>query len=915
MAFPQDELCPKVFVKLGDDWVDLSERVRGQIGIRYGGQGEGPALPPGRAGFELANTDGYLTPDNPTSPYWPYVDIAAPARIELPPGMVPTGLEGQFYGEVSSWVPYWVDGVEDEARVAVEAAGILERLTQAATPLESAMRRHYLSQPHLVSYVPLEDGDDTRVAASLAAGASGVPYNWGAAPDYPLRPGWGGDNSLPGSAPLPGWPVVGYFGWSGGGTVRIPGPTGPWAVQVNAKVPPGSGEAWLTEWRTSGGRYTSWALKVNSSGQLLLTGSDDADTPSTFTHTATTLGSVADDVWRTITVVVIQSGSSQSVRITVGGGVVQQFSTTATTVGRLARIRPRPMFASVTDKAPIGLGHTAAFAEVAPSGTITRFFNELLGGFHAPPLSGWQGERAAGRVVRLGDEEGVGVELIRGAQIVDSPGLGTVPLTSGQATALTFARSGPESEILVRASASVSGGGFGVVVRSSAGDPFQTTYMAYTVAGIAGANLFIDVLIGGSSVGGVDGEWPGGVVDPGTTYWVRVQAVGYVIRMQVWEDGSPPPGEAEWHLTMVDTRIAAGRAGALALAAFGTPTITLDLAQVWDLTSVPVGVQQRATLVGNCTQAAEVDQGIFGESRTSAGLFYRPSSALYNLDASMELSCKGATEGEPGQIGADFAPAKDTRSVANDVTVSRIGGGSARAVQDTGPRSVQQPPNGVGHFPAGVTLNAASDAQLPDLAGWLLHFGVDAGMRLPALPIDLAWSPELIPTWVALRPGDRIDLTDLPRQMQAPLRIRFDGWSAVMDATDWQLQITASPYVPWVVGRRLGVGDTPGPADPVRRGTGGTVVVSDFQVGVDAALVVTTTQGPRWASTGASNLHLPLDIRVRGVRLRVTAISAPTGQQQTMTVEAEPVNGVVPFGGVIPAGEAVSLWQPTVRAL
>jgi hypothetical protein len=103
----------------------------------------------------------------------------------------------------------------------------------------------------------------------------------------------------------------------------------------------------------------------------------------------------------------------------------------------------------------------------------------------------------------------------------------------------------------------------------------------------------------------------------------------------------------------------------------------------------------------------------------------------------------------------------------------------------------------------------------------------------------------------------------------------------------------------------------PGPADPRRRDTAGSEVATEFEAGTGTSLSVATTLGPLWGVTGDANMHFPLDIRVFGVRLRVTGISGASSPQ-TFTVDQAPVNGVEK---TVPAGEAVRLWAPAVRGL
>jgi hypothetical protein len=89
---------------------------------------------------------------------------------------------------------------------------------------------------------------------------------------------------------------------------------------------------------------------------------------------------------------------------------------------------------------------------------------------------------------------------------------------------------------------------------------------------------------------------------------------------------------------------------------------------------------------------------------------------------------------------------------------------------------------------------------------------------------------------------------------------------------------------------------------------GNATLAGSFVAGTDTTLTVETLLGPLWTTTPGGSF----DIRVDGARLRVTAISAATGQLQDFTVEQAPINGVI---RTIDAGTEVQLWNPARFAL
>lgn len=104
-----------------------------------------------------------------------------------------TNRQERFYGEVSEWPSSW--GVTGkQVRVPVEASGILRRLRQGTKALDSTLRRRIPSDPDLVAYWPMEEGEN---ATQCYSPLEGVPPLAVSGLDFAA------DDSLPGSGPLP----------------------------------------------------------------------------------------------------------------------------------------------------------------------------------------------------------------------------------------------------------------------------------------------------------------------------------------------------------------------------------------------------------------------------------------------------------------------------------------------------------------------------------------------------------------------------------------------------------------------------------------------------------------------------------------------------------------------------------------
>lgn len=123
----------------------------------------------------------------------------------------------RFCGEVAAWPSMWDTSTKD-AYVQLEAAGILQRLSQGDTPQLSTLRAGILSDPTTVEYWPCEDAQDSKYVASAMPG--GIP-SYG---EYAIQ--FAAYNSLASSGPLPKMNLSGFRcdvrPYSGGvGTIQL----------------------------------------------------------------------------------------------------------------------------------------------------------------------------------------------------------------------------------------------------------------------------------------------------------------------------------------------------------------------------------------------------------------------------------------------------------------------------------------------------------------------------------------------------------------------------------------------------------------------------------------------------------------------------------------------------------------------
>src|SRR5690606_37918081 len=349
---------------------------------------------------------------------------------------------------------------------------------------------------------------------------------------------------------------------------RIAGSGGPpWAVLMAVRVPPGSGEAWLCEWRTNGGTWSRWSLKITSGGALQVVASDSDASPETVTYTST-LG-VADGRWHVVSVwahhvleVIIRLDSAE-----------EEFSTPGATAGAIRAFRPRPVFADPTDKSPIGLGH--AFVLVDPG---TSWIPEDRR--RHIPVDGWAGEPAADRFERLAVEEGIPYRLVMPVLARDQFDR-TVPVGGGPADlggaweTLVDAFIESQGEGVISPSVGGHAHQSGVTVtdvdmRASVMASDQFALSALTVRDGPDYTYTVELWQSGGTViveiwRLLDGQWEnlswialGSEIEPGQRWWIRAQARGDRIRGKAWLVGEPEP---DWQVEAHDRAISSGLVG------------------------------------------------------------------------------------------------------------------------------------------------------------------------------------------------------------------------------------------------------------------------------------------------------------------------------------------------------------------
>lgn len=293
-----------------------------------------------------------------------------------------------------------------------------------------------------------------------------------------------------------------------------------------------------------------------------------------------------------------------------------------------------------------------------------------------------------------------------------------------------------------------------------------------------------------------------------------------------------------------------------------------------------MGPQTEATFLTLFDESAYVDDGISTELVDDFGLFWRARTDMYSQTVRLALAYTDLQ---------GLAPTDDDQALQNDVTVTRTGGSSARAVA-TGSLS----PANVGTYAQGYDLSLFTDAQAQYQAGWRLGLGTVNAPRWPVVSFDakkltLAQRDALI----ALREGDLVTVSGCPAFTGTPglNRVLVMGWTETITVNTWTFTLMTVPATAYDV-----------------------IILNDATFGrldsgssTTAATMTTTATSMSVASTTAlwGTTAVPFDVTVAGEQMTVTAVSGASSPQ-TFTVTRS-VNGVVKTHAI---GEAVSLTIP-----
>ena len=290
--------------------------------------------------------------------------------------------------------------------------------------------------------------------------------------------------------------------------------------------------------------------------------------------------------------------------------------------------------------------------------------------------------------------------------------------------------------------------------------------------------------------------------------------------------------------------------------------------------TVPMGAQGKANTLSLVQEAVLADGGMLYENPAVLGLGYRTRASLYNQDPTLTLNYAAAT------LAQIPVPVEDDRYVQNQVTVT-CNGVSATYEETSGNLSTELPPAGVGIYGQEVTLNLASTdtPTLQDQAAWRVHLGTVDEARFPQISVNLAHpsiTPDMRRAIIGMRMGDRVQVTNPPQWLPPDTIDQLVlGISETVTRFEHRVAFTCAPASPY---SSIGVLDDP----DSRIDTDGSQLVANL-TSSDTVAGVTPTD-PNEGLWTKDPSDFPLDIKVSGEVIRVTAISDLVTDTFTRTV-------------------------------
>lgn len=946
--FPDQPLDLKVEVNAGGTYVDLSARLdHGNIVIGRGHPDESTTVAPSTIEMSLTNTDGALSPDNPTSSLWPYLLQNIPGRVSIAEGASYMRLETDQVSGAGSLTTIAAPADMDIQVDVTLDNGWTQGAMLAAAWNSSGNDRCWLFAVNwdgTLQWAFTSDG----TMATIQGAASTLPVTAPPSGRMSARVTW---NHTTGTATF--WtsvtPVNSIPTWVqlGGAVTLTPASPFSFASAVSLGI---SGDtdfsgAYLPyiagwpvaepNWPGMYGKYHAFILK-NGGGTVLASPDFTTQTPGTvlFTDGAGVQWALSGTAeissrnyraymelteWPQDEPPFNPTGTPDAVVAVKGGGLLRRMSQ-----------RNQPVDSAFTRGCKKVLAVTPGLAACWP-------LEDAAGSQSLADVSGnglpmtWTGSpQLASNSDFLGSNP---LPVVNGAQFtgrVRMPYHGTwtdnvvralVEIPAGEATGAVIL-SVRTTGTVARADLTYNGSGsIGMGLYNSAGTLIASTSSLTPLFGGTGVNgmtcrLGMNLQASGGNIlywiealksDGTSAQTSAGAsiagsigavteVAPNAGGLLLTTVIGGITVQPLWTPIADMGGPlAAWSREPAGWRISrlCGEEGIPFRSRGNLASTTL------------MGVQTPQTLAALCQQCADADLGVWTELRQALGWGFVTRQALYNQAAIVGVDYH---QDHLSQWGSP--PQRDDQTIVNDVTYQNADGSSARQYAAagqpiTGGRFAIGTPGSstpsAGTYDQSYSVAIANDSHLNNLAGWKLHLGTTDQTRFPGILLDLANRQlgGMNDVILAMDLGHRLTIANPPlRWGTGQVTQLAQQLTETLGAYELEIAVTGVPELPYQV-FQLGVSHLD---------TDGSTLQASLSSGATSESFTTTTAGnPLW-STSAGDY--PLTVMQSGETATVTAMSGSSSPQTATAIRS--ANQVVKAQS---SGTAVNVWPPPVLGL
>jgi hypothetical protein len=208
-----------------------------------------------------------------------------------------------------------------------------------------------------------------------------------------------------------------------------------------------------------------------------------------------------------------------------------------------------------------------------------------------------------------------------------------------------------------------------------------------------------------------------------------------------------------------------------------------------------LGPQVDDTLATVLQAIESTDGGLLFETRSQFGLGYRTMATLQDQGSKLTLNYAAQ------QLFNPLAPVNDDALVRNDITLTNYDGYAVRVYLNSGARSIQNPPNGVGTgYEYTRSVSGTDHSQVTALAQQLLDSGTFSDNRYPTVPVNLArvTTASLFAAVPSMGVGDFLTLTNMPAYGGSTTQKQLVwGWTETINAYAWTITFNTIPEAPW----------------------------------------------------------------------------------------------------------------------